>query len=233
MSSSTTNRVPFGNLYSYEHDTRRIVVHEKPERFVDVASFTTPAGNRREFSNSDLALKIFNDELEQSTFPIVQGLFPRWVAVQVVVPMVELIGKIQDARNLDGENFKAGARRVVPQDSINPTPTNAQYETILDTLWSALRCGVSHTGFMQDEKSKHIDVQVAESDLAPIISFADDPADPGYMVVEVGALAFVDAVIREVRAMMAKLSTDTNLRDQRFLRLWRRRWGSYPASAQQ
>ena len=228
--NSTADRVPFGNLYSYEHQARTIVVHGEPERRIDVSSFTMLVNGRLEFSDSELALNIFEDELENSTFPIVEDLIPRWVAVQVVVPMVELIGKILDNKHGDGQNFEAGAKRVVPIDAVDPRPSVAQYEAILKTLWVALRCGVAHTGFMQDEKDKHIDVQVTEFDGAPIVSFSDDPEDPGYMVVEVGGKAFVDAVIREVRSVILKLRTDANLREANFLKRWRLRWGSYPPS---
>jgi hypothetical protein len=176
-----------------------------------------------------LALEILGDELEHATFKAIKKLEHRWIAVQVVVPMIEMIGKIRDKKVTDGENFRAGARRVFQRDSIVPVPPSKnKYRAIINTLWSALRCGTCHAGFMQDEENKHIDVQITEEDGEPAIKFSDDPADPGNMIVEVGGKAFVDKVIHEVQVLVADLRTNARLREERFLPLWQRRWGSYP-----
>ena len=99
---------------------------------------------------------------------------------------------------------------------------------IITTLWVALRCGVSHTGFMQDEHDEHVDVQVTEKDTAPLMAFSDDPVDPGYMLVEVGGKKFVESVICELRAVIKRLNKNTSERESKFLPLWQRRLGSYP-----
>jgi hypothetical protein len=97
-----------------------------------------------QFSDADLALAIFEDELEHATFGIVENLMPRWVGVQVVVPMIEMIGKILDAPGGDGDNFRAGARRVVPLADVvavhgwDTTPGRVNMER------SSIHCGLRY-----------------------------------------------------------------------------------------
>lgn len=228
MAGSSPNVIPFGADYEYERSTRTIIRKkqgDQPELRYDRPSYMKFVGGRWQFFDSALALEIFADELEDLTIPILQTLIPGWVAVQVSLPLIELVGKIRHNDQDDNQNFKKVARRVFPRNSIDPVPSGPEYTSIWDALWAGLRCGLSHCGFMQAAKAHSFDVQIDEDHDAPPIAFF---RYPGEKVVQVGAKHFVDKVIAEVRSTVEFLRRNPSPRENRFLPLWRNRWGSHP-----
>jgi len=171
---------------------------------------------------------MFKEELEVSTFDILKKE-PRWVAAQIGVPFIELIGKIYHPiiNADDNQHFRCGAERLIPKSSIEPAVNTDEYKEIMTALWHGLRCGVSHLGFMQAKYVKSIDIQVDEDkdDGPPIILYSKKYSET---VAEVCGKAFADAIIKGLNDLLKDLENDTQRRDSRFLPLWQQRWGSYP-----
>jgi hypothetical protein len=227
MSKKPSEHVPFGKRFVYDRSTKTIVklFPGTPQiEEIALAKYTVLTGGERRFSNSKLALEMFKDELLNSTFCILRRE-PYWVAAQIGVPFIELIGKIQYGLPEDNQNFKAAARKLIPRSSVEPAVNNPEYEEIISALWDGLRCGVSHLGFMQAKYKKSIDIQVNESkDAAPVILYSKDYSEK---VAEVSGRAFANTIIKGLADLLRKLEREDALRENRFLPIWQDRWGSY------
>jgi hypothetical protein len=223
MSGNTSDIVTFGKKYFYKRSTKEIIVVKgRHHRQIPRTGYMTLKGVKYQFSDSDLALKIFADEVEYWTIPDLLAVESPWSAVQLALPLIEMIGKISYGRKADNKNFKAAARDLFPKGSIDPALSETEYAAIIATLWAGLRCGLAHTGFMQEEKDRGVDIQMNKKRKAPAIVFSRDPDD---MVVEIGARKFVAAIIAGLRAVIENLRHDPIKRNDKFLTLWQRRWG--------
>ncbi len=227
MGKEPIEQISFG-MFVYDRPTK-IILNLSTGEEIQIAKYTDLAADgRRYFSDSELALAMFKEELKFSTFNILKDK-PRWVAAQIGVPFIELIGKVYhpNINAWDNQNFKCGAERLIPKSSIEPAVNTDEYEEILTALWHGLRCGVSHLGFMQAAKVKSIDIQVNEDDYdgPPIILYSKKYSEK---VAEVCGKAFADAIIKGLNDLLKDLEEDPLRRDDRFLPLWQQRWGSYP-----
>ena len=225
MSGSPSDLVSFGYRYFYQRSTRTIIVIDAgSERYIELADYMDEVDGRLQFIDSALAVEMFAEELEAVTIPAIADLQPRWAAVQLALPLIEMIGKIRYAMHYDNQNFKRAAQLLFPKSSIDASLSNQEYAAVVAALWAGLRCGVAHTGFMQEESEESIDLQINGEDSAPAIVFSGDAED---RVVEVGGQKFVEAIISGLRAVIKDLRNDDAMRANKFLPLWRKRWGSH------
>jgi hypothetical protein len=229
MGKKPIEQVPFGK-FVYDRSTKTIhkLLPGPPGiEDIEVANYTALVNGRRYFSDSKLALEMFREELENSTFEVLEGE-PRWVAAQIGAPFLELMGKLYhpNPNADDNQNFKYAAKRLIPRSAIEPAVNNEEYEEIMTALWHGLRCGVSHLGFMQAAKVRSIDIQVNEDDDVgpPIILYSKDHSEK---VAELCGKAFADVIIKGLNDLLSELENDASLRENRFLPIWQQRWGTY------
>ena len=225
MGADPSDIVSFGLECHYKRSTRTIIViSDKGERSIERSSYMKKIQGKLRFSDSELALKMFASEFEKHVSEI-RNLEPGLIAVQIVLPLIELVGKICRAGN-DGENFRYGAKKLFPRESIEPQPIDSEYNAIIGCLWDGLRCGLLHSGFMQDKSGKNIDLQIlGGNSSAPSITFSQ--IYPEAWVVQLGAKSFIETVIGGVKGMIEELRGDASKREDRFLPLWQNRWGFY------
>jgi hypothetical protein len=128
---------------------------------------------------------------------------PGWEPVQLALPYIELVGELRDPAPGDAQTFRNGAKVLFPQSSVVPVPSAREYDAIIGCLYSGLRCGLTHSGMMQESNWKEAaiplqaDVQIGDGPIAvEYLRTSDD------FVIQVGAKPFVDVVIAGLNALL-------------------------------
>jgi hypothetical protein len=230
MSDEVSDIVPFGKTFTYQHSTKCIHVTryepDKSETTLGPNDYMRVINGRRRFSKSGLAVDMFEDEMEEVILMHIPTVEPYWASAQLALPLVELVGIVLLGSDSDRKNFEHGAELIFRPGAIDPALSSEESDLVLDALWSGLRCGLFHKGFMQARKLLSLDVQVTGRKGAPLVAYNKD--DPDEQIIEIGSAEFIKAVAQEIRTLIARLRTDDALREGSFLKLWQQRWGTYP-----
>ncbi len=233
MTAQPVKAIPFGS-YLYDHETRQIT-HLQSQAAYSQTEYMSLRDGKWTFTDFDLAANLFQAETSSEVIPKIRFHLdndtpPRWAAVQLALPLIEIAGKLMDAPSVVlpplqpfGKAFKRGAVWMFPRDSLGASISDADYGAVIDTLYHGLRCGLLHTGFV--EGSSEMDVQVLDG--MPALSFFDTTGSG--RVLEIGSEEFVEKVCDNLAQIATDLANGVLSASVQsiFLASWQRRWGTF------
>jgi hypothetical protein len=222
--------VTFGRAYFFDPDTREIGKIDSDGNVInqwDFTSYMTKSNGRWGFSDGSLALDILEEELKSDVIEAIDkqielGARFEWIAVQLSLPLIELVGRLAGASGSNGDVFRYGAEKIFPRTIFAQPVSQDEYRKSIGSLWSGLRNGLLHSGYIKRKGA--IDVNIVPGASRPPLSFSIDGEDE---TLAIGAVKFVERVKSAAQDEIIALRADPNRLDGDFIKAWRERWGSY------